>query len=543
MHKRFAPVLFVSLLAVVLAGVFTACSSVRPSVQNHTVTLDLRERLGVQGTLKLHKAAAYHDRYYCLYSYNSSFVGSGYMMEVVDKNSLAIEEILPPESKGYHYCDDLFVRHDTLFYHVYGSWCNHDFFLDTLSRKWVPCAKSDHLIAEDDDYRVYAVDHGEWGQATWFVNRATGLEYVVWGTGDVRRVGDTYYFVNALSVCSVSLPRLAAARPSPVGYRQAKDSYDAIKECAEVAIEPDLVYLNPQYDGFGYFTARFDTLIVGSLVDQRGLLLLVNCSDASPLRQDLARSIRVSPSRHFQVRGTGRLMRVADSTHLLSDDTMSFAIQVSDRRSLELSRAGVQANRLVLPFQSDALNSGLVDICNGQVTIVHIRHLVDTLPVLESDGLDTLITLLVSAWDDFDDSRILAFERDDGATFIREDSLRNGYFEDIGLTDSLCYALWFEKRVDTLYNLDVEYCLYKESRHLAALFFDFTLPQPYLSEDLWNKMSYDERQQWSARRSEELVARLDTRWGPHTCHDSEIVWHSGHRTLVYYPSSNRLLVY
>ena len=187
MHKRFAPVLFVSLLAVVMAGAFTACSSVKRSVQNHTVTLDLRERLGVQGRLKLHKATAYHGRYYCLYSYNSSFVGSGYMMEVVDKNSLAIEEILPPETNGYHYCDDLFVRHDTLFYHVYGSWCDHDFFLDTLSRKWVPCAKSDHLIAEDDDYRVYAVDHGEWGQATWFVNRATGLEYVVWGTGDVRR--------------------------------------------------------------------------------------------------------------------------------------------------------------------------------------------------------------------------------------------------------------------------------------------------------------------------------------------------------------------
>ncbi len=543
MHKRFAPVLFVSLLAVVMAGALTACSSVKRSVQNHTVTLDLRERIGVQGRLKLHKATAYHGRYYCLYSYNSSFVGSGYMMEVVDKNSLAIEEILPPESKGYHYCDDLFVRHDTLFYHVYGSWCENDFFLDTLSRKWVPCAKSDHLIAEDDDYRVYAVDHGEWGQATWFVNRATGLEYVVWGTGDVRRVGDTYYFVNNLSVCSVSLSRLAAARPSPVGYRQAKDSYDAIKECSEVAIEPELVYLNPHYDGFRYCTACFDTLIVGSLVDQRGLLLLVNCSDGSLLRQDLANSIRAHTLQTFQVRGTVRLMRVADSTHLLSDDTMSFAIQVSDRRSLELSRAGVQANRLVIPFQSDALNSGLVDICNGQVSIWHIRHLVDTLPVLECDGLDTLITLLVSSWDDFDDSRILAFERDGGATFIGKDSLRNGYFEDIGLTDSLCYALCFRKRVDTLYNLGIEYCLYKESRHLAALFLDFALPQPYLSEDLWNKMSYDERQQWSARRSEELVARLDLCCGPHTSHDREIVWHLCHRTLVYYPSSNRLLIY
>ncbi|MBR6991857.1 MAG: hypothetical protein IKH97_06515 [Bacteroidales bacterium] len=510
---------FSSVLAVLLATITLGCSSINTIKTERSIVLDLREQLGIQGNAKLLKATAYHGRYYCLFSYSSMYAGSGNLMEVVDMNSLSIKE-LPSPTKRIHYLDDLFVRHDTLFYHHYGSWKKNDLFFDTMSRSWIPCATVDHLIAEDEDYHVYAMDNGEFGQSTWFVNRATGREYVVWGIGDVRRVDDTYFIVNNMSVRGVSLSQLSKAQPSPIGYPQAKKSYDAIRDFANVAIDADTFYRDPKYSGFEeYIGAHRDTLIVGSMVDERGLLLLTQLPEGV------------------------RLMRISDSTRLIAVDTTCLALSYKQRGSLKPMRGGLHTDCLLLAVQSDALNSSLIDIQGRRVSVLNIHHLVDTLPLCKTDGLDSLVAFLSQRWDSLYDSQLISFESANGTTFIMEDSLRNGYFEEIGLTDSICRTLRFKKRVDTLYNLEIEFCILKESRRLAAVFLDFSLPQPYLSESLWNRMSLDQRRTWSAYKAADMISRLDTLCGPHLSYDNEIVWLYGPLTLCYYPSSNRLLIH
>ena len=510
--------LFSSVLAVLFAIITLGCSSVETIKVERSIVLDLREHLGIQGNAILQKATAYHGRYYCLFSYSAMYVGRGSLMEVVDMDNLAVEE-LPAPTKGTHYLDDLFVRHDTLFYHNYGSWKKNDFFFDTVSRSWIPCAIVDHLITEDDDYRVYAMNNGEFGQSTWFVERATGYEYVVWGIGDVRRVGDTYFIVNSMSVSGVSLSKLSRSQPSPVSYHKAKYSYDAIRDFANAAIDADTFYRDPRYIGFEeYFGAHRDTAIVGSLVDKRGLLLLTQLQEGV------------------------RLMRINSSTSLIAVDTVCLALSYKERGPLWPMRGGLEANRLLLTFQSDAVNSGLIDIHDKQVSVLNIHHLVDTLPLCKTDGLDSLIAFLSQEWDRLYDSQIISFESANGTTFLMEDSLRNGYFEDIGLTDSLCRTLRFKRRVDTLYNLEIEFCILKESRRLAAVFLDFSLPQPYLSESLLGRMSPNERRMWSAHKAADMMSRLDALCGPHLSRDNEIIWLYGPLTLCYYPSSNRLLI-
>ena len=506
-------------VAVILAIIVLGCSSVNTIETERFIVLNLRECLGVQGNAKLMKATNYHGRYYCLFAYSSMYAGSGSLMEVVNMSSLELEE-LPTPVKSMHYLDDLYVCHDTLFYHHYGSGETTDQFFDTVSRSWRPCATVDDLIAEDDDYRVYEMDKGEFGRSTWFVERATGREYVVWGIGDVRRVGDTYFIVNTMYIRGVSLSQLSKAQPSPIGYHQAKNHLDAIHDFANVAIDADTFYRDPRYFGFEqYFGVHRDTLIVGSLVDERGLLLLTQLPEGL------------------------RLMRINDCTSLIAVDTTCLALSYKKRGPLHPMRGGLQSDRLLLTFQSDALNSSLIDIRDRRISVLNIHYLIDTLPVCKTDGLDSLIAFLSQGGDSLYDSQIIRFERASSTTFLMEDSLRNGYFEDIGLTDSICRTLRFIKRVDTLYNLGIEYCIRKDNRRLAAVFLDFGLPQPYLAESLWDRMSYYERRTWSAQKAADMISRLDTLCGPHQNRDEEIVWHFGSLTLCYYPSSNRLLIH
>ena len=479
------------------------------------IELDLRERIGIQGYVSLGEAVEYHGRYFCFFSYSSLYGKHGSFMDVVDVNGHAIEEI--PDPIFVHYRDDLFVRNDTLFFHSYGSWNDNDFFFDTVNWKWVPCDKVDKLIAEDDDYLVFAMDKGEFGQTTWFVNRASGQEYVVWGIGDVRRVGETYFMVNTMSVTGVSLSRLANARPSPVRYREAVNSYSAIQDFAEVAIVADTFYRDPNYDGFHEFLGmRRDTLIVGSFVDKRGLLLLVQQQDSL------------------------RLMRLGDSTHLVSDAFVRLPMVDLHPFRFTPMCGDMQSDRILRTFQKNALNLGLIDIRDGRIFELNIHHIVDTIIGMESDRFDSLIDFLNVGWDNLDDNQILTYESRYGSSFIKRDSLRNGYFEDIGLTDSLCYAMRFLKRVDGMYNLATEYCLYKDNRRLAAVFFDFGPPQSYLSK--CKKMG-DERERWCERQAADLIALLDSLCGPHRHHKKEVVWHYRGIELHFFSSSNRLLVF
>lgn len=489
-------------------------------VHEEGVALDLQSLLGIHTHVKLEKAAEYHGRYYCAFHYDG-LTGSGTVMAVVDGGSGRYALAPMPVETGMHHSDDLFVRHDTLFYHHYGSWSRQDHWFDTAAMLWRECAKTGDLVHEDADYRVYAMDHGEWGQCTWFIHRATGRRLVVGGIGLVCRAGEAYYIVEPSLVRRVSLAQLAAAESSPVAMEDADTSH-WMTEYARVIIDGDIVYRPSDYDNFldGYLQMPRDTMIVAPFVDGDSLRMLVDLPGGTAV-------MALRDGRLCMVKDLGRrygLLRPRDGW-----------------------RGMLQGDGLLLPWQESEYESGLLRVEKGQVSVLPLHHHIDTLPVLSTDGLDSLLPFLSAGWGRLTGREVREFLLAQGTYYKGMDSLlRNAYFkEDADIDERQHHCDRYSRRVDTLFWLAVQVCLRNADSVADALFFDFGLPDTYVpAEPLWDRLGYEDRQRFFQRTNERVIARLDSLCGRHGRVDNEdLLWKLGPLRLRYYPQSQRLLVW
>ena len=183
----------------------------------------------------------------------------------------------------------------------------------------------------------------------------------------------------------------------------------------------------------------------------------------------------------------------------------------------------------------------------GQVSALTLRHNIDTLPVLPTDGLDSLLPFLSAGWGRLTGREVREFLVAHGTYYKGMDSLlRNAYFRgDAGIDDRQHHCDRYSRRVDTLFWLAVQVCLRNAGSVADALFFDFGLPDTYVSvEPLWDRLGYEERQRFFQRTNERVIARLDSICGRHDHVDKEdLLWQFGPLRLRYYPQSQRLLVW
>ena len=490
-----------------------------------TVALDIREQVGVQGHARLRKVTEYHGRYYCMFTFSGGLFSrrDGELLFAVDTRTLEAVQLPCPKEFG-HYKDDLFVRHDTLFLDIYGSWEKHDFWFDTADVQWVECPELVEQVYEDDDVGVYEVDNGEWGQSMWFHDRRGNKECALVGLGAVRRAGGRFFVVEPDMVRSVTFSQIDTATPSMTNHRQAKADYFAAGRDKSLWLRADTLYVDPRYEGWlSYIGQYHDTVIVGSVVVGDSLVLLVDRPDSTVL---------------MRISGRNELQTIVALGRRYGVDVQTLSVC-----------GNIRTNRLVVPFQQDALNAGLIDVGEGKVNVLNISLVIDTLPICAADGLDTLLAFLEAGWGSIDDSMAIAFERAHGGVFLEEDSLRNGYFKDIGLTDANSRNLRMRKRVDTLYNMSIEYCVRRNDRRVAALFFDFYQPQHYMSWGTkprrdWNHNEREEREAWEARQAAAMITRLDALCGPHhVTVKQRWRWKRGKMTLIFYPDRNRLMIF
>ena len=493
------------------------------------VMMDLQSHLGTHAHVRLQKAAEYHGRYYCAFHYYAFFPrGSGAMMVVVDGLSGRWKLAPLPVEHRMHYLDDLFVRHDTLFYHHYGSWTAYDHWFDTVAMQWRECGKTGDLVHEDADYRVYAMNHGEWGQCTWFIHCATGRQLVMAGIGWVCRAGDDYYLVEPAMVRRVSLVQLAAAEPSALPMAQADTSH-SMEGYIRNMLLGDTVYRTRDYDGYmdGYLQQRRDTMIVAPFVEEDSLRLIVDLPTGTAV-------MRVSDGCELPV---SQLETITD-----------LGYRCKLQRPQYTWRGMMQEGRLLLVWQEDEFEDGLLLVDDGQLSRLQLRHNIDTLPVMSTDGLDSLLPFLASGWGNLKDNEIRNFLMAQGTYFCGEDSLlRNAYFEeDAGIDERQHHCDRYIRRVDTLYRMSIEVCLRNADSVSDGLFVDFGLPETYVnpSHSLWDRLGYEGRQRSFQRTNAQVTARLDTLCGPHShVGKNDLLWHLGALRLRYYPNSQRLLLW
>jgi len=148
----------------------------------------------------------YKNKYYCEH-YNSNKPGIDDIAEIyiIDKNgNIDSTNNAPFSNLGKQ---DFHASHDSIFYSTYYD--ESDFYLNEKNKEWLSIKKVDDVIFEDDDYYVTTLYYGEWGGATWFKDKKTGVEYEApVAAFAVRRAKGTYFLVTSHAIYKLMHPKL-----------------------------------------------------------------------------------------------------------------------------------------------------------------------------------------------------------------------------------------------------------------------------------------------------------------------------------------------
>jgi len=151
----------------------------------------------------------YNNSYYCLlHSKDSLGQYNAKYFCIISNNggTKNIEGLSGYNEFGYN---DIHIRHDSVMVKSYFDE-NSSFYIDEQNKKAIPIKTVDDVVFEDNDYYVTALDFGEWGSATWFRDKKTGIEYIAAGfiTPEIRKFKGAYYLISPGEINVVDNPKL-----------------------------------------------------------------------------------------------------------------------------------------------------------------------------------------------------------------------------------------------------------------------------------------------------------------------------------------------
>lgn len=150
----------------------------------------------------------HNDKYYCLSSKKDSlgeYKLSNFYIIDNQKYIRKMESMLNYMEFAYN---DIHIRHDSIVVNSYFD--KTTFYLNEKKEQWQQIKNTDDVIFEDDDYYVTALDFGEWGSATWFKDKKTGIEHEAAGIlpPEINKFNGAYYLISPSEINVVTNPKL-----------------------------------------------------------------------------------------------------------------------------------------------------------------------------------------------------------------------------------------------------------------------------------------------------------------------------------------------
>ena len=151
----------------------------------------------------------YDGNYYCFSYSKDSLSGAesfGFYIIDPDYNIKKIKAVPVYDNIGYN---DMHVSHDSVIIKPAFD-DNQSFYLDEEERSWKMIKAPDDAVFEDNDYYVTSLDRGEWGSATWFKDKKTGIEYETSGIlpPEINKFKGAYYLISPGEINIVDDPKL-----------------------------------------------------------------------------------------------------------------------------------------------------------------------------------------------------------------------------------------------------------------------------------------------------------------------------------------------
>jgi len=168
-------------------------------VQHDTISVDIKGRIG--------QIIEFKDNYYCFVERDNPYSSNSFRDFYVLSLDGIIEfktEVSEKMNTGYY--NDLFIRNDSI---ILKDYYDHiTFCFDTNNLEWKEIKEVDDLIYEDENYIIYYLNFGEWGNTVWFKDKTTHKEFeLAISFPEIHNIDSVYYLTNGRNVLKIEDPR------------------------------------------------------------------------------------------------------------------------------------------------------------------------------------------------------------------------------------------------------------------------------------------------------------------------------------------------
>lgn len=467
-----------------------------------SIVFDLEDYVRPASDIELWDVVKVNDRYYCLFderSRNSALWE--YRPDILMCYTISKKKpyrIPLPESGRKPM--GIFQRGDTLFLEIgHSGFKQKYFFLNQKDNIWKPFTASASFIDykyDDKDWAVRYVEHGEFGDAMWFIDKASFKEYAFVGlSGKVHRVDTTFYIVGRTRLFELANPSDGFQCDSSTVYTNARDEdllvsrfFKAGYYSKAISLTPVVKYDNEdnlEYLGVSDY-AEADTLILGSFqADGRLHCLLDTPSSTVIARWDGQQMAALHEFSKYGETNTSSkyIWRPTNMVcHTYTDALLALGKRGKGQYDLyEIGKAGNSILRL-------CYEHGLESV--------------------EQDSFETLLSYILEHWGSLNYNDVVEVENNLGAkeSSKNQDSAMNNYPPQNAFAPNDTYHIdALTKQVKDVFTMDSEYWVSDSDSSIPAAFFEWENMGSYLNP------SFDKK-----AKSAELESIITRLCGPGT---------------------------
>ncbi|WP_234110389.1 hypothetical protein [Chryseobacterium sp. R2A-55] len=415
----------------------------------HDIVINTNNVFRPASKIEMLSSLKFNNEYYSIFEEKQMYdfrQTRRYLIKFDKTGKILMAEKFPVNFANGNYLD-FFVQDDKLFMQ---DQINFRYNFDLKTNKFSETTKGNDLVFEDDNYKVMYKSFGEWGEATWFINKKDKSEFCTSLDGqNVNFVNGKFYITNISSIWEIE-------NPKNLNKCEANQYYDVIIKKQFGMFESynydkgisrifkDSVEYNP-YD----FQRSIDSLnyaFLASYVTNGDLYQITQLKNNTAITKIIKNKVEIL----YQF-----------------DEKFNFFSWYNEYR-------GTNNNQKFFKFKNGYNSFGFFEVEDQKIDITKVKFEYDSLQYIKSDNIVNLISRLTHK-KQISKKEIIEFEQSTKGTDIqqyRTNTNHNGYyprkFAKINIE-----TMDFVKSENEFLTQDIEYLFTENDKELKAIYCNY----------------------------------------------------------------------
>lgn len=429
-----------------------------------TLYLDIKGIVRPATRIELINTVKYDEKYFCFFEERQlySFRNAKKYFLNISTNGTILNNIEIPKLFNITGFSDFFIRNEMLY--VITNRDHDNFRFDFKTLKWNKINRETHRdddkVFEDSNFIITYLDFGEWGQTTWFIDKETKKQYVLGAYGKTVDKNDgKYYLTNSNEIIEIENPR-------------------NLKQCAKE------YYYHTNSRKRNYYEGENSLL---------GATIIYEDTAYSSWRLNQHKK-----EIHSSFVTNNQLYQI------YSDSISTYIGKIVNNSMVPINRIGEKFstfkwhysylidnhdyNSRFSKFSVDHNTFGIIEIHDNKINITYLIHNQDSIKYIGTDGFQELFVFLQKSSNHLSIVHADSIENKIGGIDMKEYRTgisHSGYYPEIYASNDFITKR-FIKIEDEFIAQESEYLYDKNSKHVKAIFIDWSLTKAYNQDDFYS---------------------------------------------------------